>query len=69
VIQSQAALIAIRADWEDRCQVLGAEPVVSDHHQGLKTAVRAVLPEAVWQRRGMRKQPTLPQSNGERPCS
>jgi len=37
----------------------GAEPVVSDHYQGLKTAIRAVLPEVVWQRRGMRKQPTL----------
>ena len=69
MIQSQALSIAIRVDWEGRRQVIGVEPVVSDHHQELKTAIGAVLLEAVWQRRYMRKQPTFPQSDGERPCS
>ena len=28
----------------------GVEFVVSDHHEGLKAAIREVLPEAAWQR-------------------
>jgi len=45
-----------RSSWRDFLAGLksrglfGVEFVVSDNHQGLKTAIREVLPEAVWQR-------------------
>jgi putative transposase len=45
-----------RSSWRDflvglkRRGLFGVEFVVSDDHQGLKAAIREVLPEAVWQR-------------------
>jgi putative transposase len=45
-----------RSSWRDflvglkRRGLFGIEFVVSDDHQGLKAAIREVLPEAVWQR-------------------
>ena len=45
-----------RSSWRDFLAGLkarglcGVELVVSDDHQGLKAAIREVLPEAVWQR-------------------
>ena len=45
-----------RSSWRDFLAALkarglaGVEFVVSDDHEGLKRAIREVLPEAVWQR-------------------
>jgi len=45
-----------RSSWRDfllalkRRGLFGVEFVVSDNHEGLKAAIREVLPEAVWQR-------------------
>jgi putative transposase len=45
-----------RSSWRDFLSSLrarglaGVEFVVSDHHEGLKAAIREVLPEALWQR-------------------
>ena len=45
-----------RSSWRDfllalkRRGLFGVEFVVSDNHEGLKAAIREVLPEAAWQR-------------------
>ena len=45
-----------RSSWRDSlaglkaCGLAGVEFVVSDNHEGLKAAIREVLPEAAWQR-------------------
>jgi putative transposase len=56
VIGVELATRESRASWREFLQGLrarglrGVELVVSDNHEGLKTAIREVLTEAVWQR-------------------
>src|SRR5215510_12726334 len=51
-----AAARSWRSSWRDflsglkACGLAGVEFVVSDNHEGLKQAIREVLPEAAWQR-------------------
>jgi transposase-like protein len=42
----QASLVGLKARG-----LRGVEYVVSDHHEGLRRAIRETLPEAGWQRR------------------